>query len=156
MSTYRLDRLFAPRSIAVVGGSPRATSPGGAVLRNLHAAGFPGTITLVNPHYPDIEGVRSVPTVQELPEAPDLVVIAAPPPSVPAIIAAAGEKGAAAAIIISAGSDMGRARWPRPARKRRAGAACDWWGRIASACWRRTLRSMPVSPPAPRLPATSR
>jgi acetyltransferase len=40
MSTYRLDKLFAPRSIAVVGGSPRATSPGRAVIANLKAAGF--------------------------------------------------------------------------------------------------------------------
>jgi hypothetical protein len=35
MSTYRLDQLFAPRSIAVVGGSPRDTSPGRAVLKKL-------------------------------------------------------------------------------------------------------------------------
>jgi acyl-CoA synthetase (NDP forming) len=27
MSTYRLDKLFSPRSVAVVGGSPRETSP---------------------------------------------------------------------------------------------------------------------------------
>jgi acetyltransferase len=107
MSTYRLDRLFSPRSIAVIGASPRPTSPGRAVLRNLRAAGFPGAIALVNPHYPEIEGVRSVRTVEDLPEVPDLVVIAAPPQSVPDIVAAAGEKGAAAAIIITAGLGHG-------------------------------------------------
>jgi acetyltransferase len=31
MSTYRLDKLFSPRSVAVVGASPRETSPGRAV-----------------------------------------------------------------------------------------------------------------------------
>ncbi len=103
MSTYRLNKLFAPRSVAVVGGSPRATSPGRAVLRNLREAGFEGSIHLVNPHYGEIEGIKAVKTIAELPPAPDLVVIATPPASVPGIVTAAGEKGAATAIIITAG-----------------------------------------------------
>jgi acetyltransferase len=107
MSTYRLEKLFSPRSVAVVGASPRETSPGRAVLRNLRAAGFAGSIGLVNPHYDEIEGVRSVRTIRELPEAPDLLVIAAPPQSVPAIVAAAGERGTATAIIITAGLGHG-------------------------------------------------
>ena len=107
MSTYRLDKLFSPRSVAVVGASPRETSPGRAVLRNLRAAGLQDRLALVNPHYDEIEGVRSVRTIRELPEAPDLLVIAAPPQSVPAIVAAAGERGTATAIIITAGLGHG-------------------------------------------------
>jgi acetyltransferase len=107
MSTYHLDKLFSPRSVAVVGASPRETSPGRAVLRNLRSGGFQGTIGLVNPHYDEIEGIRSVKTIRELPEPPDLVVIAAPPQSVPDLVSAAGEKGAATAIIITAGLGHG-------------------------------------------------
>jgi acetyltransferase len=107
MSTYRLDKLFSPRSVAVVGASPRDTSPGRAVLRNLRAAGFEGSVSLVNPHYGEIEGIKAVKTFQELRPAPDLLVIATPPQSVPGIVAAAGEKGAAAAIIITAGLGHG-------------------------------------------------
>jgi acetyltransferase len=107
MSTYRLDKLFSPRSVAVVGASPRATSPGRAVLRNLREAGFAGLIHLVNPHYDEIEGIKAVKTIAELPEALDLVVIAAPPQSLPAIVAAAGDKGAATAIIITSGLGHG-------------------------------------------------
>jgi acetyltransferase len=103
MSTYRLDKLFSPRSVAVVGASPRDTSPGRAVLRNLRAAGFEGSVSLVNPHYGEIEGIKAVKTIQELPQAPDLLVIATPPQSVPGIVAAAGQKGAATAVIITAG-----------------------------------------------------
>ena len=33
MSTYRLDHLFAPRSIALVGGSLKSNSVGGNTLR---------------------------------------------------------------------------------------------------------------------------
>src|SRR5262249_29457791 len=107
MSTYRLDKLFAPRSIAVVGASPRATSPGRAVLQNLRDAGFQGSIHLVNPHYDEIGGIGAVKPARALPEPPDLVVIAAPARSVPEIVVAAGEKGAAAAIIITAGLGHG-------------------------------------------------
>jgi len=107
MSTYRLDKLFAPRSVAVIGASPRANSSGHAVLRNLKAAGFAGSIGLVNPHYAEIAGVRAVKTYAELAHIPDLVVIAAPAPAVPSIIAQAGEAGAGAAIIITAGLGHG-------------------------------------------------
>jgi acetyltransferase len=107
MSTYRLDKLFSPRSVALIGASPRPTSPGRAVLRNLRNAGFEGPTHLINPHYDEIEGVRSVRSLDELADAPDLIVIAAPPQAVPAIVAAAGEKGTAAGIIISAGLGHG-------------------------------------------------
>ena len=107
MSTYRLEKLFSPRSVAVVGASPRATSPGRAVLKNLRAAAFEGSIALVNPRYCRIEGIDAVKTIQDLPAAPDLFVIATPPCSVPGIVKLAGEKGAGAAIIITAGLGHG-------------------------------------------------
>ena len=107
MSTYRLDRLFSPRSVAVIGASPRPTSPGHAVLKNLRQAGFAGAISLVNPHYSAIEGVAAVKTFGDLPAAPDLAVIAVPPAAVPAVVAEAGAKGTPAAIVITAGLGHG-------------------------------------------------
>jgi acetyltransferase len=107
MSTYRLDKLFAPRSIAVVGGSPRATSAGSAVVANLKAFGFQGLLHVVNPRHPEIEGIRTVPALSALQRAPDLVVIAAPASEVPTIVAQAGEQGIPSAIIITAGLGHG-------------------------------------------------
>jgi acetyltransferase len=107
MSTYRLDKLFGPRSIAVVGASRREGSLGRTILRNLREAGFAGTINLVNPHYPEIDGVPSVDTIEDLPSAPDLVVVAVPPASVVGVVEAAGRAGAAAAIVITAGLGYG-------------------------------------------------
>src|SRR5437588_722726 len=72
MSTYGLDRLFSPRSVAVVGASPRITSAGHAVLRNLRAGGFKGSLHLVNPRYPEIDGIRSVKSILDLADTPDL------------------------------------------------------------------------------------
>jgi acetyltransferase len=59
MSTYRLENLFAPRSVALVGTSPRERSVGRMILRNLREAGFAGAIELVNPKYSEIEGIRT-------------------------------------------------------------------------------------------------
>jgi acetyltransferase len=107
MSTYRLDKLFSPRSVAVIGASPREKSPGRAVLKNLRGGGFAGDIGLVNPHYDAIEGVRAVKSFDALPGVPDLAVIAAPPAAVPALVATAGQRGTAAAIVLTAGLGHG-------------------------------------------------
>jgi acetyltransferase len=107
MSTYRLDRLFAPRSLAVVGASPRPTSPGRAVLKNLRSGGFGGAIHLVNPHYEAIEGIAAVKSYEALPGAPDVAVVAVPVAAVADVIAAAAAKGTAAAIILTAGLGHG-------------------------------------------------
>ena len=107
MSTYRLDQLFSPRSVAVIGASPRITSAGHAILKNLRAGGFEGKLHLVNPRYAQIDGIHSVNSVLDLEEAPDLVVIAVPAADVPGVVAATAEKGAAAAIIITAGLGHG-------------------------------------------------
>jgi acetyltransferase len=107
MSIYRLDKAFAPRSVAVVGASPRENSPGHAVLKNLRAGGFVGDIHLVNPHYETIEGIRAARSYGDLPGTPDLAVIAVPPPAVAPTIAAAAAKGTAAAIILTSGLSHG-------------------------------------------------
>src|SRR5580765_7450006 len=106
MSTYRLDRLFAPRSVALVGASPRPTSVGRTVLNNIRAGGFAGSIQLVNPRHREIEGVAAIKSIDDLPNAPD-VVITAPAPEVPGLISAAGAKGCPAAIVITAGLSHG-------------------------------------------------
>ena len=63
MSTYRLERLFAPRSVALVGASPRPTSVGRTVLNNMRAGGFAGPIQLVNPRYSEIDEATEVITL---------------------------------------------------------------------------------------------
>lgn len=107
MSTYRLHTLFHPSSVALVGASPRPHSVGRTILRNLRSAGFGGRIDLVNPRYPSIDGLATVPRLEDLPAAPDLVVIATPPHAVRDIVAASAAKGAAVCIIVTAGLGRG-------------------------------------------------
>lgn len=107
MSTYRFDKLFSPRSVALVGASPREGSLGRTILTNLRAGGFEGSIHVVNPDHSDIDGIATVKSIEDLPVAPDVVVIAVSPQHVPPVVEAAARKGAAAAIIITAGLGRG-------------------------------------------------
>ncbi len=102
MSTYHLQSVFRPQSVAVVGGSPRERSAGRAVMRNLRAAGFPGKVAWINPRYGEIDGIRTVKRLKDLDWVPDLVVITAPASIVPQVVATAAERGVAAAIILTA------------------------------------------------------
>src|SRR4051812_17903599 len=107
MSPYRLDKLFAPRSVVIVGASRREGSLGRTILRNVREGGFLGTVQVVNPRYPDIDGVPCLPRMEDVAGAPDLVVVCVPPASVLGVVEAAGAKGAAAAIVITAGLGHG-------------------------------------------------
>ncbi len=107
MSTYRLEQLFAPRSVALVGASPRPGSMGAAVFRNLRGAGFEGQLHLVNPKYARIEDHDCVPSLSAIPAPPDVVVITTPHRTVLDIVDEAGTLGVAVAIIVTAGFDRG-------------------------------------------------
>ena len=107
MSIYHLQTVFRPRSVAVIGGSPRERSAGRAVVRNLRAGGFAGQIGWVNPRHAEIDGLRTVKRLTDLPWVPDLVVITTPAAMVPQVVAAAAERGVAGAIILTAGLGHG-------------------------------------------------
>jgi acetyltransferase len=107
MSTFGLDRVFAPRKVAIVGGSPRPSSLGAIILQNIVTGGFAGEIAVVNPTHASIGGRATYPDLKAVPFVPDLVVITAPAPAIPDIVAAAGRRGAAGAVIISSGLGHG-------------------------------------------------
>ncbi|MCJ9734641.1 CoA-binding protein, partial [Bradyrhizobium sp. PRIMUS42] len=107
MSTYRLNNLLAPRSVALVGASARPVSVGRAVLENIHKADFKGRFGLVNPRHAEIGGVAAVKSLDRLDFVPELVVITAPAREIPGIIDQAGRRGSAGALIVSAGLGHG-------------------------------------------------
>ncbi|WP_319799018.1 bifunctional acetate--CoA ligase family protein/GNAT family N-acetyltransferase [Nitrobacter sp.] len=107
MSTYRLNSLLAPNSVALVGASPRSGSVGRAIINNIRASRFEGPFGVVNSRYREIGGIPTVRRLSELPFVPELVVVTTPAPTVPEIVAEAGQLGSAGAIIISAGLGHG-------------------------------------------------
>jgi len=100
---HRLDDIFNPRSVAVIGASDREGSVGRTVLWNLLSTPFGGTVYPVNPKRTSILGVKAYKDVASLPERPDLVVMTTPAPSIPGLIQESVDAGVPSAIVISAG-----------------------------------------------------
>jgi acetyltransferase len=107
MSAYRLRNMLAPRSLALVGASPRTGSVGRSILRNIRNAKFKGEFGPVNKHYAEVDGVATVGSLKQLPFVPELVVITTPAVEVAGLIEEAGKLGAAGAVIIPAGLGHG-------------------------------------------------
>ena len=103
MSIRNFDKLFRPRSVALIGASDRPSSVGAVVLRNLRRDGFRGELMLVNPHHQTLDGLTVYPAVSVLPAAPDMAVIVTPPATVSGLIAELAARGTKAAVVITAG-----------------------------------------------------
>ncbi len=97
-ASHPLYPLFYPRSVAVVGASPKG-GYGLGVIAALTSFGFAGTIYPVNPHYETIAGLPAYPEVGAIPEPVDAIAIAVPSRAVPGVVRqaiAAGAKGGVA------------------------------------------------------------
>jgi len=98
-----LDVIFSPQNIAVVGATERVGSVGRTILWNLISSPFGGTVYPVNPTRASILGIRAYPSLRDVPDKIDLVVIVTPAKSVPNLIRECVALGIKGAIIISAG-----------------------------------------------------
>ena len=98
----RLEPLLRPRSIAIVGDSPRA-SRGGSVHEQLVARGFRGELLPVNPRHEMVRGLPAFPGIESLPNTPDLVVVATPVETVLGIVQACAARGVGAATVLASG-----------------------------------------------------
>ena len=89
--------------MAVVGATDRPGSYGEATLRNLEALGFPGAVWGVHPTRASVLGRACVPTLDDLPEPVDAVVVAIPAAGVPEVVRAAGRRGCGGLVVFAAG-----------------------------------------------------
>lgn len=103
MSNNTLDKLFNPKSVAVIGASNRETAVGSVVMRNLISDDFQGNIWPVNPKGEVIHGIQSFKSIEELPSAPDLAILTIKPEFCPESIELLAKKGNKFSIIIAAG-----------------------------------------------------
>ncbi|MBN1271589.1 MAG: GNAT family N-acetyltransferase [Candidatus Aminicenantes bacterium] len=103
MDVHRLDQIFEPQRIALIGVSTNPNSVGGKVLSNLVGGGFRGVVYPVNPSAEAVMGIPCFPNVKNLPKVPDLGIICAPAPEVPDLIEECGRAGINGIIILSAG-----------------------------------------------------
>src|SRR6516165_8473881 len=90
-------------SVGVICASERPGSVGRSVLWNLLSNPFGGTVFPVNSKRPNVLGIKAYPSVAELPDKVDLVVVTTPADTVPDILAESVAAGIPAGIVISAG-----------------------------------------------------
>jgi acetyltransferase len=75
---HRLEPLFQPRSVCIVGASDRPGSLGKIALDNLRGGGFAGAVSLVNRRHDQVAGEPCRRRIRDLPEPPELAVLAVP------------------------------------------------------------------------------
>jgi acetyltransferase len=103
MGIEKLDNLFNPKRIAVIGASDRDGSIGGKILRNLIGVGYKGAVFPVNAFSDTVHGITAYPSISKIPRVIDLAIIATPAHTVPQIMQECGEAGVSGIIICSAG-----------------------------------------------------
>lgn len=99
----RLDRMFNPSVVALIGATDREGSVGLALLQNLLQSNIDRTVFPVNPNRESVLGLKCYPSVRVVPDHVDLAVIATPAKTVPQIVEECGEVGVEGVVIVSAG-----------------------------------------------------
>ncbi|TRO47470.1 CoA-binding protein, partial [Candidatus Bathyarchaeota archaeon] len=103
MVTLNLDKIFNPKSVAIIGASDKEGSVGYAIVKNLTELGYAGKVYLVNLRKPEILGMKTYQKIEQIPEAIDLAMIATPAKTVPDVMEECGRAGVKGVIIVSAG-----------------------------------------------------
>jgi acyl-CoA synthetase (NDP forming) len=100
---HPLDALFRPRSVAIVGASAVPSRTAGRPLLYLQKHGYKGRLYLVNPRYADIGGITCYPSVNQLPEAPDVGLVLLGPDLALEAVQQLAQLGTPAAIVLAGG-----------------------------------------------------
>lgn len=103
MPIKKLNSIFRPKRIALIGVSSDPASVGGITLKNLVGGGFSGVVYPINPKREAVLGIPCFPDVKSLPKTPDLAVIMTAARTVPQLIRECGEARVNGVIIMSAG-----------------------------------------------------
>lgn len=98
-----LRAALDPRSIAVVGASENPNKIGGRPLLYLSRFGFRGPVYPINPNRRVIQGRRAFPQLADVPDAPELAIIAVPGESAMEALDTCGRMGVKVAILMASG-----------------------------------------------------
>lgn len=98
-----LDALFRPRSVAILGASDDATRISGRPVRYLIEGGFKGNVYPVNPNRETVQGLKAYKSLADVPETPDVALLAVPSSLTEQAVRECVEKGVKGAVIFSAG-----------------------------------------------------
>ncbi|WP_050923059.1 acetate--CoA ligase family protein, partial [Vibrio harveyi] len=97
----KLQKLFKPNSVAVIGASQKELRAGQIVMRNLLQSGFGGAIMPVTPKYKSVSGVIAYPNVASLPYTPDIAILCTNVSRNKQLLVELDQRGTEFAIVIS-------------------------------------------------------
>jgi acetate---CoA ligase (ADP-forming) len=124
--SHPLAPLIAPKSIAILGASPKPLSFGRTTVENLRAGNYPGRLYPIHPDVDDIAGYRCYRDLASVPDQLDCVIVALAADKVPLALEQSAQKGAKGAILFAAGfGESGEAGF---ARKGLLRSAADQYG----------------------------
>ena len=98
-----LQSALAPRSIAVIGASDNPHKVGGRPILYLQKFGYRGAVYPVNPGRATVQGLRAYPSVQDLPEVPELAIVAVAGEEAVRAVQACAAQGVKVAVVMAAG-----------------------------------------------------
>ncbi|MDW8058763.1 MAG: GNAT family N-acetyltransferase [Thermomicrobium sp.] len=102
-AAHAVEAVLYPKTVAVIGASRQRGTVGGELFHNLLEYGFNGPVFPVNRNARVVQSVLAYPSVEVIPEAVDLAVIAVPAPEVLKVAEECGRKGVRALVVISSG-----------------------------------------------------
>ena len=103
MNRSALDRLFRPKSVALIGASTDPKKIGGRPLHFLKKHGFTGDIWPVNPNAEEIDGLPCFTDIASLPGTPDLAIVLLGPRHVEQALKDLALRKTGAAIVLAGG-----------------------------------------------------
>jgi len=99
----RLQAALDPKSIAVIGASDNPNKVGGRPVHYLAKFGFKGRVYPINPSRPEIQGHKSYASLADLPEAPEMVIVAVAGDNAIAAVEDCAARGVKIAIVMASG-----------------------------------------------------
>lgn len=98
-----LTPLLSPRSVAILGASNDPARIGGRPLAYMLAQKFAGGLYPVNPNRAEVQGVKAYPSVADLPETPDVAIVAVPSELAPQAVEDLAKRGTKGVLMFTAG-----------------------------------------------------
>ncbi len=99
----RLDAIFAPETIAVIGASTQKGKVGHDIFANILSGGYTGTLYPVNPKAKSVLSVKCYTSIAAIPDPIDLAMIILPPSGALQAVKDCIAKGVKGIVIVSAG-----------------------------------------------------
>ena len=99
----KIEAIFSPGSVAVVGASTTPGKVGHDIFANILRGGYQGVLYPVNPSAKAVLSVRAYPAITEIPDPVDLAMLILPPQPALGALEEAIRKGVKGVVVVSAG-----------------------------------------------------